>query len=52
MITVLGSIVNIIGGTVYDLSMSMRIVTLIMHGIFIQTLEMMRTVAMALFWNC
>jgi hypothetical protein len=33
MITILGSIVNIIGGLLYDLSMNIRIFTVRMHDI-------------------
>ena len=51
MITILGSIVNIVGG-VYDHLMSMRIFTLVMNEIFIRAVKFLRKLATTLIWIC
>ena len=52
MITILVSIVNIIGGDLYDHFISMRIFALMMNKILIRALKIMRKVATNLIWIC
>ena len=53
MLTILGSLVNMIGGVgrgLYDQLMSWRIFTLIMNKIFIRALNFTRQMAMGTVW--
>ena len=50
MLTILGSIVNITGGDMYDHFKNFKIVTLIMNKIFICAQKIMRKIATATVW--
>jgi hypothetical protein len=55
MVTIIGSIVNILGsgeGDVYDHLVSQRLIIVTLKWIVIQTLKIMRTMALASIWIC